>query len=112
MIVHSLSQNRENALSKSWLFDLEAEAPWMCDSRVTWMCDSRVTCTAGTVGVWTALHLHSQLSGTWMCEHLRSETATASHDQYPGVGVMSVGQISLEKEEVVGSSIFKEVDGF
>lgn len=65
------------------------------------MCDSRVTCPAGTLGVWAA---HG-------CEkHLRSETATASRDQNPGVDVMWIGKISLEKEEAVGSSIRKRAD--
>lgn len=43
-------------------------------------------------------------------KHLRSETATVSHDQYPVVDAMWVGQIFLEKEEVVDSSLCKEVD--
>lgn len=43
-------------------------------------------------------------------KHPRSETATASHDQCPGVDVMWIGQISLDKEEVVGFSICKGVD--
>lgn len=43
-------------------------------------------------------------------KQLRSETATASHDQYPGVDVTWLGQISVEKEKVVGSSRGKGAD--
>lgn len=75
------------------------------------MCDSTVTCTAGTVGVWAALCPRSQPAEACECvKHPRSETATASNDQYPVVDEMWIGQISLEKEEAVGSSICEGVD--